>query len=422
MKIVYKSVTQITPYENNPRVNDKAVEAVAASIKEFGFKQPIVVDSQGVIVAGHTRYKAALSLGMDKVPVLVADDLTEEQVREYRLADNKTAEQAQWDWSKLEEELANIDTDMSIYGFEKYETVEVEQDECPEAKEESDVKIKEGDIFKLGNHVLMCGDSTSEDDIRMLMGGQKAELLFTSPPYSDMRSYEGGDLEVSHIAEFIKAYKEYVPYQVVNLGIKRSGGEIDTYWDEYIKQAKQCGYKLLAWNVWDKCGKMSVGSASAMIPIRHEWIFAFCDTAEFEFLFGEEPKEINKTRSKKATSISNKRRMKTVRQQDGSMKYSSFGSTTSQMKKMESITSLLPVNASSDHPAMFPVELPAEYIKAMTGEGDTVIEPFGGSGTTLIACEQLGRKCRIMELSPKYCDLIIRRWENETGEKAIRIN
>ena len=114
--------------------------------------------------------------------------------------------------------------------------------------------------------------------------------------------------------------------------------------------------------------------------------------------------------------------MKAVRQQDGSMKYSTFGSTGGQMKKMESITSLLPVNASSDHPAMFPVELPAEYIKAMTNEGDTVIEPFGGSGTTLIACEQLGRKCRIMELSPKYCDLIIRRWENETGEKAIRIN
>ncbi len=236
MKVIMRSVNDVIPYENNPRVNDKAVEAVAASLKEFGFKQPIVVDSSGVIVVGHTRLKAAKLLGMDKVPVVVADDLTDEQIREYRLADNKTAEIAQWDWVKLEEELDNINTDMSVYGFETYETVEVEQDECPEVKEESEVKIKEGDIFKLGNHVLMCGDSTSEDDIRLLMGEQKAELLFTSPPYSDMRSYEGGDLEVSHIAEFIKAYKEYVPYQVVNLGIKRSGGEIDTYWDEYIKQ------------------------------------------------------------------------------------------------------------------------------------------------------------------------------------------
>lgn len=117
MKIVYKSVTQITPYENNPRVNDKAVEAVAASIKEFGFKQPIVVDSQGVIVAGHTRYKAALSLGMDKVPVLVADDLTDEQVKAYRLADNKTAELAEWDFSALQEELDALDMDMEMFGF-----------------------------------------------------------------------------------------------------------------------------------------------------------------------------------------------------------------------------------------------------------------------------------------------------------------
>jgi ParB/RepB/Spo0J family partition protein len=117
VKIVYKSVTQITPYENNPRVNDKAVEAVAASIKEFGFKQPIVVDSQGVIVAGHTRYKAALSLGMDKVPVLVADDLTDEQVKAYRLADNKTAELAEWDFSALQEELDALDMDMEMFGF-----------------------------------------------------------------------------------------------------------------------------------------------------------------------------------------------------------------------------------------------------------------------------------------------------------------
>lgn len=117
MKVIMRSVNDVIPYENNPRVNDKAVEAVAASIKEFGFKQPIVVDSQGVIVAGHTRYKAALSLGMDKVPVLVADDLTDEQVKAYRLADNKTAELAEWDFSALQEELDALDMDMEMFGF-----------------------------------------------------------------------------------------------------------------------------------------------------------------------------------------------------------------------------------------------------------------------------------------------------------------
>jgi DNA modification methylase len=304
---------------------------------------------------------------------------------------------------------------MTAFGFDDLEDEfadakkTVQEDTIPETPEEP--KAKRGQIYQLGNHRLMCGDSTDENDIAALMDGQKGRMLFTSPPYSDMREYNGGkDLSVSNVSNFISAYRPYVDYQCVNLGIQRKDHEIVQYWDEYIAKAKECGYKLLAWNVWDKTKCGSIGNQSAFFPIRHEWIF----------VFGTEFFEINNTWEKADGSIKTGAKARSVRQADGTMKVSSTGDLSNPYKQMESVVQILPEQGEiiKEHPATFPVQLPAEYIKAMTDEGDIVIEPFGGSGTTLIACEQLGRQCRIMELEPKYVDVIIKRWEDMTGQKA----
>lgn len=175
MTIKEIKTADLIPYENNPRNNDAAVDAVANSIKQFGFKVPIVIDANNVIVAGHTRLKAAEKLGLDKVPCIVADDLTEEQIKAFRLADNKTAELAEWDFEKLEselQELADLDVEMAQFGFDdllENEPTEIIEDEVPEIDEENEPITKRGDIWKLGNHYLMCGDATSKEDIEKLM-------------------------------------------------------------------------------------------------------------------------------------------------------------------------------------------------------------------------------------------------------------
>ena len=189
MNIIEKNTNELIPYENNPRNNDGAVDAVAASIKNFGFKIPIVIDKDGVIVAGHTRLKAAKKLGMEKVPCIIADDLNEEQVKAFRLADNKTAELAEWDEELLAEELEALqDVDMEQFGFEGIEnlldeTKDAEEDNFDEDAEEIPTITKPGDVWKLGDHRLICGDSTSKEIIEILMQEDRADMVFTDPPY-----------------------------------------------------------------------------------------------------------------------------------------------------------------------------------------------------------------------------------------------
>lgn len=371
-----------------------------------------------VIVEGHGRLMAAKKLGMEKVPVIHLDHLTDEQRRAYALAHNRTAELSEWDEVVKDLELRSIDElDMSQFGFDLSalkddgETVEDDYDiDAP-----VDARAKHGDIWQLGRHRLMCGSSTDDDNVAALMDGERAAMLFTSPPYSDMREYEGGkDLSVDNLAQFISVYRSYVDYQCVNLGIQRKKDDIFEYWNEYIKVARQCGYKLLAWNVWDKGMTGNIGQAKAFFPLRHEFIF----------VFGTRFFEINLTVEKKPESIRKYTKPKTKRNADGSMELHTCGDTSQPYKQMESVLFMRPElgNIRALHPATFPVGLPAEYIKAMSHKGDIIIEPFGGSGTTLIACEQLGRKCRIMELEPKYVDVIIARWEQFTGKKAELIN
>ena len=188
LEVISKSIDEITPYINNPRNNDQAVDAVANSIKEFGWQQPIVVDKNMVIIVGHTRYKAAKRLKLDKVPVVVATNLTDEQAKAYRLADNKVGELADWNDDLLSDELAGIDDiDMSDFGFDELDDpakLEDAKDDDFDEEPPEEPKSKMGQVFQLGRHRLMCGDSTKLDDVKKLMGGYKADLLLTDPPYN----------------------------------------------------------------------------------------------------------------------------------------------------------------------------------------------------------------------------------------------
>ena len=188
LKIEYVDINSIKPYKKNPRKNDEAIPYVMESIKQFGFKNPVILDKDNVIVAGHTRIESAKRLGITEIPCIYADDLTDEQIRAFRLADNKVGEIAEWDIDLLDTELDDIlNIDMSDFGFDLdldilEEEKEIIEDEVPEVPEEPKAKL--GDIYQLGNHRLMCGDSTSEEDVLKLVGEQKIDLLITDPPYN----------------------------------------------------------------------------------------------------------------------------------------------------------------------------------------------------------------------------------------------
>ena len=420
LKIEYIAVEDLKPYEkNNKKHEDFDIGEIAKSISKYEMIDPVGIwGKDNTIVEGHGRVLACKQLGIDKVPCIRLDHLTDEQRREYAIVHNKASELAKYDFDNLALELDELDFSDFNFDFgidtDTEEETEIVEDEAPEVDEENEPITKLGDIWQLGRHRLMCGSSTNESDVEKLMNGNSAKILFTSPPYSDMREYNGGkDLSVDNIARFIPTYRKYTEYQCVNLGIQRKDHEIVQYWDDYIDIAKDCGYKLMAWNVWDKPACISIGQQSAFFPIRHEWIF----------VFGTKFFEINLTWEKKEESI-REAHTRASRQKDGSTKFSTTGDTSQKYKQMESVLSLLPELGAirSEHPATFPVGLPSEYIKAMTDKNDVVIEPFCGSGTTMIACEQLDRVCYGMELDPKYCDVIIKRWETLTGEKAVKLN
>lgn len=387
MKIIETPIEQLKPYANNPRLNDNAVDAVAASIKEFGFKVPIVVDGENVIINGHTRLKAAHKLGLKQVPVIVADDLTPEQVKAFRLADNKTGELAEWDMDKLDIELGSIaEIDMAEFGFDDIridgidEEKEIIEDEVPEVQEEPKAKL--GDIYQLGNHRLMCGDSTKAEDIDRLMDGANADMVLSDPPYGMCL-----DTDFSTIKGYMKslgrknhtAGNKYEKVIGDNEDFKPE--LITTFFAnfEYVKEMFLFGADYFAellpdknkgsWLVWDKRKESQADAIGS----------------EFELIW---------SRNK------HKRRM---------LRHDWFGFLSSE-------------NGSDArnrvHPTQKPITLLADILNQWGKDANVIVDLYGGSGSTLIACEQLNRKCYMMELDPHYVDVIIDRWEKFTGMKA----
>src|SRR5574344_208985 len=219
LKIIYKNIKELEPYEKNARKNDDGVDAVANSIKEFGFKNPIIIDKNNVIIAGHTRYKASKKLGLEEVPCIIADDLTDEQVKALRLVDNKTSELSTWDFDLLDKELEDIlNINMEDFGFD-LDTEELEseiiEDEVPEVPEEP--KSKLGDIYQLGRHRLMCGDSTSEEDVAKLMNDKQADMVFTDPPYGMKKENDGVANDNLNYDDLLEFNKKWIPITFNNL-------------------------------------------------------------------------------------------------------------------------------------------------------------------------------------------------------------
>ena len=402
-------------------------DKIKLSIIKFGFSFPFFIWHDGdknYLLDGHGRFATLCKMQKDgyeipDLPVVFVECKDKKEAKQKLLRLNsqygKMTKESVLEFAEdidlNFDEIALPDTTID-FGDTAPEVETEGDDEAPEVDEMSEPVSKRGEMYELGNSILMCGSSTEEEDVKRLCAGIEAEMLFTSPPYSDMRTYNGEkDLSVSNIVNFIRTYKPYAKYMCVNLGLQRKDGAINPYWDEYTDTAEDVGLKMLAWNVWNKTMAGSIGMQQAMFPIEHEWIF----------IYGEKAKDINRTAEKRAKEEIGKTKNSTLRNADGSTRREVRNLDNSEFKKMESVFECLPELSSirSEHPAVFPVKLPEEYIKAMTKENDYVIEPFGGSGTTLIACEKTNRKCRIMELDERYCDVIRRRytkWAKENNK------
>lgn len=411
MNIQLIDISQVKPNPNNPRIiKDYRFDKLVKSIQDFPEMlklRPIVVDNNFMVLGGNMRLKSCEKAGHKKVYVIKADDLTEEQKKEFIIKDNLGY--GEWDWDLLANEWEADLLDewgLDVPTFDDEEVLEAEEDNFA-VNENTKTDIVLGDLIEIGNHRLLCGDSTDSDQVAKLMNGKKAELLFTSPPYSDMRDYNGNkDLSVTNISEFITTWFLFAEYQAVNLGIQRKDNNIVPYWDDYIEKAQNCGYNFLCWNVWNRIHPKTLAHQSAFIPIAHEFIF----------VFGKRFKEINKTiecenAGKNNTSIN--------RSKDGSQFKRNYD--ISDTKKINSITTT-GVASTGEHPAMFPIAFPSEYINAITSKNDLVADCFLGSGTTMVASHQLNRVCYGMELDPVYCQVIIDRMLKLDPDLQIKIN
>lgn len=384
MEIRMLKLTELVPYEKNPRKNDEAVKYVQASIKEFGFKVPIVVDKDNVIVAGHTRYKAAKKLKMDEVPCIIADDLTEEQIKAFRLADNKVSEQAVWDFDLLSGELDGIvDIDMSDFGFADIVT---EEEDAEEDEYEVELPVqprsKLGDLYQLGRHRLLCGDSTKLDDVEKLMGGNLADMLLTDPPYNV--DYEGktkDKLKIENDKMENDDFRQFLVDAFTNADMVMKAGAVFYIWHadsegyNFRGACSDAGWKVRQCLIWAK-NVMVMGRQD------YQWKHEPC-------LYGWK---------------------------EGA------GHLWASDRKQTTIINFDKPTRNDLHPTMKPIPLFDYQIKNNTKGGDIVLDLFGGSGTTIMACEQNGRNAYTMEFDPRYVDVIIDRWEQFTGEKAVLLN
>lgn len=361
MNISMFNIKELVPYGKNPRKNDEAVKYVAESIKQFGFKVPVVIDKNNVIVAGHTRWKAAKKLGLQEVPCIVADDLTDEQIKAFRLADNKVAEKAEWDFDLLAVELDDLfDFDMSVFGFE--DMIEEDQEVVEgdfEAELPEEPKAKPGDIYRLGNHRLMCGSATSFEDVDALLNGNEINLIYTDPPYGMSAVSKSGVLSERYKTDIMNDGDNSVAIDSFNLCSTMFHDIKQVWWG--ANYYTECLPSSECWIVWDK----NNGSSD---------------------------------------------------QTDCELAWANFRSVVRQF-------TMASEKKNRVHPTQKPCKLFNEIVRKFDKQNEfrNVLDLFGGSGSTLIACEQMGKVCYTMELDPRFVDVIIARWEQFTGEKAVKL-
>ena len=404
---------QLLANPSNWRIHPTAQrEALAAVLDDVGWVQRVIVNrTTQHVVDGHLRVALALSRDEPTIPGNYVE-LDEREEALVLAALDPIAAMAATDKDKLRELLEQAQvTDEAlrdqlndVAGMTAALTEgETDPDAVPD---ERATEIERGDLFALGDHRLLCGDCTAAEDVATILKSNNVRLCFTSPPYAQQRDYKNkAGLSVEHLSHFLPTAVSSVEYFAVNLGISRSDGVIDVYWNHYIDAANNAGLGLLSWNIWSRENmKMSIGQVSAMFPIQHEWVF----------VFGTKPTKLipiieNKTGG--ATLVS------TDRQQDGTVK-NKGQKLRRPRRELGTITTLQAVERNDDHPAQFPVELPQLYLQSFGGD---VYDPFAGSGTTIIAAEQLSRRCYAIEIEPSYCQVIIDRWEAFTGQKAKKV-
>lgn len=383
MNIESRLLADIVPYAKNAKKHDKRqINNVAESIKQYGFVQPIVIDRDGVIVIGHCRALAAKKLGMKEVPCVCVDDLTPEQVNALRLVDNKSNE-SDWDFDLLADEISGLDLSSFDFDWGLPEiTEEVIEDEAPEVDEDAEPIAKLGDIWQLGRHRLMCGDSTSIEDVEKLMGGQLADMLLTDPPYNV--AYEGKTkdrLTIQNDSMDNDSFRQFLRDAFSSADAVMKQGAVFYIWhadSEGYNFRGACfdiGWKVRQCLIWNK-NSMVMGRQD------YQWKHEPC-------LYGWK---------------------------DGA------SHLWASDRKQTTVIDYQKPNASKIHPTMKPVGLFDYQIKNNTKGGDIVLDLFNGSGTTIMACEQNGRVARCMELDPRYVDACVKRWENFTGEKAVLLH
>lgn len=431
MKIQDLDIKSIKAYSKNPRKNDAAVDAVAASIREFGWKQPLVIDPSTMeIVAGHTRYKAAKKLGCKTVPCVMADDLTAEQIKAYRLADNKTAELAEWDFDLLGDELGDIeDIDMAEFGFDLSaisDDDEVTEDQVPELDEENETIVKPGDIWQLGEHRLMCGDSTDKEAVEKLMDGAEADLLLTDPPYNiDHDTKEKSLIGIRPNARLENELKCGIENDL--MGDAEFSRFLITAFENSLC-AMRPGAAFYVWHAeWER-QNFERALSEVGLPIKQSLIWAknHFSLCRQDYQWKHEPC-LYGWKEGAAHYFKDSRTETTVIEDApdiNKMSKEQLKEYVKELLKNEPASTVIHEDKplrNEDHPTMKPVKLMAYLIRNSSRKGEIVLDLFGGSGSTLIACEQVGRQCYMMELDPRYCDVIVKRWEKLTGQTAVKL-
>jgi len=396
-------VSDLIPYARNSRTHsDEQVTQIAASIREFGFTNPVLIDSNGTIIAGHGRVMAAKKVGLAEVPCLRLEHLSPSQIRAYVIADNKLALNAGWDDEMLKAELLTLqeegfNTDLTGFSDDELNALlnseiiegQTDPDEIPEPPVEPITKL--GDIWVLGNHRLMCGDSTSIDNAKRLMGDELAELLITDPPYNVDMTAKNEMLQKAG-----KARKDESTFGIQN--DKMSNDDFRQFLRDVYSTANSAMRDGAVFYIW----------------------FADVETSNFSGAISDVGWKLSQMVIwKKSSFVLGRKDYHFIHEpclygwKDGASHY--WGSDRSQTTVLD-----FKKPAKSElHPTMKPVELFEYQISNSSKPNDVVLDLFGGSGTTAIACERLSRKARLMELDPKYCDVIVKRWEDFTGKKAV---